>query len=61
MKVSIIGQGYVGLTIAVAAAGQGHEVTGFDMNAALVEQLNSGKSHIEGVESSLLAGLIKSG
>jgi len=61
MKVSIIGQGYVGLTIAVAAAGQGHEVTGFDMNSALVEQLNSGESHIEGVESSLLAGLIKSG
>jgi UDP-N-acetyl-D-glucosamine dehydrogenase len=61
MKVSIIGQGYVGLTIAVAAAGKGHEVTGFDMNSALVEQLNTGKSHIEGVESSLVAGLIKSG
>jgi UDP-N-acetyl-D-glucosamine dehydrogenase len=61
MKVSIIGQGYVGLTIAVAAAGKGHGVTGFDMNSALVEQLNAGKSHIEGVESQLLGELIKSG
>ena len=61
MRVSIIGQGYVGLTIAVGAAGVGHSVVGFDVNAGLVDQLNSGKSHIEGISDSQLAGYISSG
>jgi len=52
MRVAIIGQGYVGLTIAVGAAGAGHEVTGFDVNHDLVGQLNSGVSHIEGISDS---------
>jgi UDP-N-acetyl-D-glucosamine dehydrogenase len=54
VKVSIIGQGYVGLTISVFAADH-HDVVGFDMNASLVEALNAGRSHIEGVESADLA------
>ena len=60
MKVAIIGQGYVGLTIS-AFAGEFFEVVGFDNNQRIVDQLNSGISHIEGVESSQLANLIKSG
>jgi UDP-N-acetyl-D-glucosamine dehydrogenase len=60
MRVAIIGQGYVGLTIAVGAAGAGHTVVGFDVNASLVEQLNSGKSHIEGISDSQLTGFISS-
>ena len=50
MKVSIIGQGYVGLTISVFAA-EHHTVVGFDKNQGVVDALNAGKSHIEGVES----------
>ena len=61
MRVAIIGQGYVGLTIAVAAAGVGHEVTGFDVNQELVSDLNSGISHIEGITDSLLKGFVSSG
>jgi UDP-N-acetyl-D-glucosamine dehydrogenase len=53
MKVAIIGQGYVGLTIS-AFAGEFFEVVGFDNNQKIVDQLNSGVSHIEGVESSVL-------
>ena len=53
MKVGIIGQGYVGLTIA-AFAGEFNEVVGFDNNQQVVDQLNSGRSHIEGVESNVL-------
>jgi UDP-N-acetyl-D-glucosamine dehydrogenase len=53
MKVAIIGQGYVGLTISAFAA-EFFEVIGFDNNQKIVEQLNSGSSHIEGVDSSLL-------
>jgi UDP-N-acetyl-D-glucosamine dehydrogenase len=60
VKVSIIGQGYVGLTISVFA-GAHHHVVGFDKNQAVVDALNSGKSHIEGVESVDLARLIKNG
>ena len=54
MKVSIIGQGYVGLSLAISAAKAGHEVVGFDVNSDLVSQLAAGKSHVEGVE---LAGI----
>lgn len=61
MRVAIIGQGYVGLTIAVGAAGAGHTVIGFDVNDSLVNQLNTGKSHIEGISDSQLAGFISSG
>jgi UDP-N-acetyl-D-glucosamine dehydrogenase len=60
MRVAIIGQGYVGLTIAVGAAGAGHSVVGFDVNDGLVAQLNAGKSHIEGISDSALAGFIGS-
>lgn len=50
MKVSIIGQGYVGLTIS-AFATKHHQVVGFDLNSTTVAQLNKGISHIEGVSS----------
>jgi UDP-N-acetyl-D-glucosamine dehydrogenase len=61
MRVVIIGQGYVGLTIAVGAAGAGHNVVGFDVNKALVDALNTGVSHIEGVSNSALASFIGKG
>jgi UDP-N-acetyl-D-glucosamine dehydrogenase len=60
MPVGIIGQGYVGLTIS-AFAGEFFEVIGFDNNKKIVNQLNSGISHIEGVESSVLQKWIKAG
>jgi UDP-N-acetyl-D-glucosamine dehydrogenase len=60
MKVAIIGQGYVGLTISAFAA-EHFEVVGFDSNQKIVEQLNLGVSHIEGVESAQLAKWIKAG
>ncbi len=60
MKVSIIGQGYVGLTISVFA-GEHHTVVGFDKNQRVVDALNEGMSHIEGVESEDLARLIRAG
>jgi len=57
VKVSIIGQGYVGLTISVFAAAH-HTVVGYDKNQGVVDSLNAGKSHIEGVESTDLARYI---
>ena len=60
MQVSIIGQGYVGLTIA-AFASKHHNVIGFDTNLENVDQLNGGISHIEGVASNVIAAAIKAG
>lgn len=60
MKVAIIGQGYVGLTIS-AFAGETFEVVGFDSNLRIVGQLNKGLSHIEGVEGNQLKKLINLG
>ena len=60
MIVAIIGQGYVGLTIA-AFASRHHKVIGFDSNSANVTRLNAGVSHIEGVSSIDLAAAISSG
>lgn len=57
-KVAIIGQGYVGLTIASFAANH-HEVIGFDNREEVVANLNQGKSHIEGVSSENLAAQIE--
>ncbi len=59
MKIGIIGQGYVGLTLSKYAANH-CEVVGFDLSKKIVDQLNQGISHIEGVENSLLKGLIRS-
>ena len=59
-KVAIIGQGYVGLTIA-AFASQNHQVIGLDNNQKVVSQLNAGNSHIEGIDSARISAAIKSG
>ena len=48
MKVVIIGQGYVGLNLSIMAS-KNHMVVGFDINESLIENLNSAKSHIEGI------------
>jgi UDP-N-acetyl-D-glucosamine dehydrogenase len=60
LKLTIIGQGYVGLTIS-AFAGEFYEVVGFDLNPAVVEHLNEGVSHIEGVDSLSIVKLIAKG
>ena len=59
-KVAIIGQGYVGLTISVFAS-KANQVIGFDNNHSVVDQLNLGISHIEGVDSNAIGDSIKAG
>ena len=61
MKVVIVGQGYVGLPLAMAICSAGHEVVGFDSNPVLVSNLNSGISHIEDIDSSVLSSWLSSG
>lgn len=59
-KVTIIGQGYVGLTVSVFAADH-FLVTGFDSNVEVVNQLNRGISHIEGITNKNIEKLMKLG
>lgn len=60
MKVAIIGQGYVGQTVAFYAA-LNHKVVGFDLNSGLVAELNSGKTRVEGLDVTLLTKALSAG
>ena len=61
MKVAIIGQGYVGLTIAASAARVGHKVVGLEINHNIAKRLALGESHIEGITSADLKEFISAG
>jgi len=49
MKITVVGQGYVGLPLAIAAAEAGYKVFGFDSNSEKIVRLQSGKSVVEDV------------
>lgn len=59
--ISIIGQGYVGLPLSIAAAESGYKVIGVDVNQDIVNQINSGSTNVEGIDSISLKKLIKNG
>ncbi|MCO8256365.1 UDP-glucose/GDP-mannose dehydrogenase family protein [Haladaptatus sp. AB618] len=46
MKLSIVGSGYVGTTVASCFADLGHSVTNIDIDEGIVEQLNDGRAPI---------------
>ena len=61
MRVSIIGQGYVGLPLAMAVAQAGHEVVGIDLDQSLIERLKAGKSPIVDLTDDQITSAIKTG
>jgi UDP-N-acetyl-D-glucosamine dehydrogenase len=61
MNLSVIGQGYVGLTVAMSAAENGHTVVGFDLNKSLIDDLLNGSSYVPGINENQLLSLIKAG
>ena len=56
--VGVIGQGYVGLTIAEGAASAGYEVVGYDIDRLLITNLTQGQTHVPGINSNNLKDLI---
>ena len=60
MKVTVIGQGYVGLTLSVAAARAGHIVTGYDINSDLVKNLLVGITDVPGISRKEISSLVSS-
>jgi len=61
MRVVVVGQGYVGLPLAVRAAQIGHQVVAFDINETRVKRLLSGESYIEDVSDEDLNAVIEAG
>ena len=57
-KTAIIGQGYVGLPLAMAAVDAGWSVIGIEKSSLRVEQLNSGLSPVEDISDERLAKAI---
>lgn len=60
-KLVVVGQGYVGLPVAVAAAENGFDVTGFEVDPRKVKLLNAGSSYVEDITDERLQGLIDAG
>jgi UDP-N-acetyl-D-glucosamine dehydrogenase len=60
-RLVVVGQGYVGLPLALRAAEGGFSVVGLDTNASLVEALNAGRSHIDDVSDDQLKSALVAG
>ena len=61
MKVSIIGQGYVGLPLAIAIVEAGHQVVGIDLDTQLIKKLESGISTIHDLADSQIKCVLNTG
>lgn len=61
LRVVIVGQGYVGLPLAVRAAEVGHRVVGLDVDVQRVKRLMLGESYVEDISNARLAPLLESG
>lgn len=60
-RLTVIGQGYVGLPLAVEFAKAGFSVTGLDTSLERVAALNDGRIHSPDVESEDLTALLRAG
>src|SRR3546814_3576058 len=61
-KVAVIGLGYIGLPTAALIARSGFRVLGVDVSSHVVETVNSGRIHIEGVDlDGLVQGVVARG
>jgi UDP-N-acetyl-D-glucosamine dehydrogenase len=58
-KVFVVGQGYVGLPLSLAAAHAGFQVTGIDNDLVKIKQLSVGKSNIEDIPDSELRTVLE--
>src|SRR4051812_36714129 len=60
-RVVVVGQGYVGLPLAMRAVEVGHDVVGFDVDRERVKRLQAGESHVEDVPSDVLNAALATG
>jgi UDP-N-acetyl-D-glucosamine dehydrogenase len=60
-KVVVVGQGYVGLPLAIRSVEVGYEVVGFDVDAQRVQRLRAADSYVEDISSGQLGAALASG
>ncbi|MEU0898065.1 nucleotide sugar dehydrogenase [Streptomyces massasporeus] len=60
MHICVLGQGYVGLPLAVRAAEAGHAVTGYEPDRARCEALAAGSSYVEDIGDDRLRAVLDS-
>ena len=60
-KVIVVGQGYVGLPVAVRASEVGFDVVGLDLDVARIERLAKGDSFVEDITHERLVAALDSG
>ncbi|MFN2506378.1 MAG: nucleotide sugar dehydrogenase [Acidimicrobiales bacterium] len=60
MRVVVVGQGYVGLPLAMRAVEVGHTVVGYEADAARVARLVAGESYVEDIADGTLASALDS-
>ncbi|MEA2703015.1 MAG: UDP-N-acetyl-D-glucosamine dehydrogenase [Actinomycetota bacterium] len=61
LKVVIVGQGYVGLPLAMRAVEVGHVVVGYDVADERVKRLGAGESYVEDISAEALATALETG
>jgi UDP-N-acetyl-D-glucosamine dehydrogenase len=59
-KLVVVGQGYVGLPLALAAVSAGFHVVGFDADEARVKRLAAGESYVEDIDAGTLTAALES-
>ena len=60
-RLVLMGQGYVGLPVAMRAVARGYSVVGFDVDEIRVKRLNAGESYVEDVPDAVLQEALATG
>ena len=60
-RIVVVGQGYVGLPLAMAAVRAGYFVTGYETNAQRTRNLADGKSYVEDISNEVLSENLATG
>ena len=61
LRVVVVGQGYVGLPLAMRAVDVGHDVVGFEVDEGRVKRLAAAESYVEDISNGQLAAALESG
>lgn len=60
-KIGVIGIGYVGLPLALTFAGEGFQVTGFDVDTIKVDAVNEGRSYLSHIPGDVIEAAMNGG
>ncbi len=61
LRVAVLGQGYVGLPVAIRAVEAGYDVVGYDVDKRKIDGLKGGSTHIDDVSDADVAAALATG